>query len=312
MKTKLLVGLVCAVATTSSLAVNQSPIKIATNNWTSQIVLSHVLGQILTNSGHKVEYVSSATKSQWFRLGSGGLHVQTEVWQGTMADKFNGMVKEGKIIDAGAHDANTREEWWYPEYVEQLCPGLPDWKALLKCSKVFSSDGTDKGLYVTGPWGKPDQTRIRALGLNFRVKKVKSGDALWEELKKANETKKPILMFNWTPNWVEAIYKGKFVEFPDWTQECVSKPEWGLSKDYLYDCGNPKKGWLKKAVWSGMPEKWPCAFDIVKNMNFDNANIAKLAAWVDVEKMTAEKAASKWIKENKDKWQGWKTANCKS
>jgi hypothetical protein len=30
------------------------------------------------------------------------------------------------VIDAATHDAKTREDWWYPSYVEDVCPGLPD------------------------------------------------------------------------------------------------------------------------------------------------------------------------------------------
>ena len=29
------------------------------------------------------------------------------------------------------------------------------------------------------------------------------------------------------------------------------------NKTALYDCGNPATGYLKKAAWDGMKDKWP-------------------------------------------------------
>ncbi len=34
------------------------------------------------------------------------------------------------------------------------------------------------------------------------------------DLAKSFKKKEPIVLFNWTPNWVEAKYEGKFIEFP--------------------------------------------------------------------------------------------------
>ena len=102
------------------------PIRIIVNNWTSQIVLSHIAGTIFTSMGYKVEYIEADTDGQWGALAHGIAHVQVEVWEGTMSKMFNRMVKEGGVVDAGAHKAKTREEWWYPDYAEKACPGLPD------------------------------------------------------------------------------------------------------------------------------------------------------------------------------------------
>ena len=40
-------------------------------------------------------------------------------------------------------------------------------------------------------------------------------------------------------------------------------------------------------------------------MNFTNAQIAVAVAMVDVEDMTAEDAAAKWVKENEATWKTW-------
>ena len=289
----------------------KKPIRIITNNWTSQVVLSNVTGEMFRTMGYPIEYLSVSTAEQWGALAHGVAHVQVEVWEGTMSDMFDRMVQEGGIVDVGTHSATTREEWWYPLYVEKLCPGLPDWQALKSCAQIFSTqESADKGVYYAGPWEKPDEARIRALGLNFEVHVLPKGDDLWVQLEQAYKLKKPIVLFNWTPNWVESRYKGHFVEFPTYSPECETNPSWGVSKSYLHDCGNPKGGWLKKAAWSGLEKTRSCAFQTLQNINFNNQQIASAAALVDVDKLSHKAAAQHWLKQNEALWKSWIPVAC--
>ncbi len=286
------------------------PIRVITNDWSSQIVLAHVAGGVFTHLGYEVEYSSSTSDEQWGAMALGIDHVQVEVWEGTMSDMFTRMVKARRLLDAGTHTATTREDWWYPTYVEDQCPGLPDWRALKACSALFSRDGTDTGYYYAGPWEKPEAARIRALGMNFRAEAVQQADDLWVALKQAVADQHPIVLFNWTPNWVEARYEGKFVEFPSYHPDCESDPSWGVNTEFHYDCGNPSQGWLKKAAWSGMAERWPCAYQTLQKLNFDNHTIAQLAARVDVDGLSHEVVAQEWLSENSSVWLTWLGEAC--
>jgi glycine betaine/proline transport system substrate-binding protein len=292
---------------------SEDPIKVVVNNWTSQIVLANVTGELLKEMGYNVEYIPSDTQLQYTAMGNGDMHVQVEVWEGTMKTPFLREVEAGRMVDAGSHSATTREEWWYPAYVEEICPGLPDWNALNKCAEKLSTPETaPQGRYLAGPvdWEKPDQERVDALGLDFVVVNAGQASTLWAELDAASRRKEPIILFNWTPNWVEARYDGKFVEFPKHAEACETDPSWGMNPDLAYDCGNPKDAWLKKGAWSGMPEQWPCAFQLIKNIDFTNAMIAEAAALVDVEGMKPENAATQWLKDNEETWQAWMPASC--
>lgn len=295
----------------ASKAESQQPINIILNDWTSQIVLSHITADIFQSMGYSTQFTQKTSNAQWGSLQRGLTHVQVEVWQGTMEKMYNRMKDKGGIIDAGTHDALTREDWWYPDYVAELCPGLPDWKALKECSHLFITNKTKpQGRYLGGPWEKPDAARIRALGLNFKVEKAQGSDDLWRALDEANQQKEAIILFNWTPNWIEAKYKGHFIEFPDYHVDCENKAEWGENPKYLHDCGNPKNGWLKKVAWQKMPQTWPCAYDTLSNINFDNNMLANLALDVDGKGLTHQQAAKKWLKENKDLWFSWIPKQC--
>jgi glycine betaine/proline transport system substrate-binding protein len=290
---------------------SRQPINVIVNDWSSQIVLANIFATVLDSMGYQTRLVPSKVNSQWGALSRGVAHVQVEIWEGTMAKELDRLVAQGSIIDAGSYSAKTREEWWYPDYLEKDCPGLPDWQALKECAELFSVAETfPKGRYLAGPWEKPDEARILALGLNFQIVQLDSGDELGLQLKQAAANKQPILLFNWTPNWIDAVYPGKFIEFPNYSPECESDPAWGVNPKRIYDCGNPKNGWLKKAAWQGMKQTWPCAFETLNNMDLDNLAFAEIASLVDVKLMSVEAAATTWIKNNTEIWQDWIPANC--
>lgn len=287
---------------------SDEPIVIATHNWSSQIVMSHIVGGLFEELGYTVDYVPADGQGVFEAIALGDVTVQPEVWEGTHAGPFGRAVEEGGVVDAGTHPATTREEWWYPEYVEEACPGLPDWEALSACAEKFGTPETaPKGRYLAGPvnWVKHDQERIDALGLDFEVVNAGSAAALWAELSAAKDRGEPIVLFNWTPNFIEAIHPGKFVEFPPHVEGCQDDPAAGPNPDATYDCGNPTDGWLKKAAWAGMEDEWPKAFDLLKQIGFTNPQIAEMAKLVDVDELEPEEAAEAWMEENEQVWKPW-------
>ena len=287
---------------------SDDPMVIATHNWSSQIVMSYVVGGIYEQMGYEIEYTPTDSQTVYESIRLGDVTFELEVWEGAFGQSFNAALEKGGIIDAGDHNAVTREEWWYPSYMEEQCPGLPDWEALNACAELFATPETaPKGRYLAGPvdWLKQDQERVDALGMNFTIVNAGSASALWAELKSASERKAPIVLFNWTPNFIEAIYDGKFIEFPEYGKGCKDDPAWGSNPDMTHDCGNPADGYLKKAAWEGMQENWPKAYDVLTKIDFSNAQIAKMAAMVDVEDMEAEDAAVQWLADNEDVWKPW-------
>ena len=286
---------------------SKDPIKIVTNNWTSQLVLSNVVGQLLQSKGLNVEYKPSDTQLQYTAIPAGDMDFQIEVWEGSQAESFNKALAAG-AVDMGSHDAVTREDWWYPSYMNEMCPGLPDWKALDACAaKLATAETGGKGRFVGPPadWGKHYSERIQALKMNYQEVPVGQAATLWAELQAAYDRKEPIVLFNWTPNFIEAKFEGQFVEFPTFAPECWSDPKWGSNPDLIYDCGAPAKGYLKKVGSPQLAQNWPTADKILRKVNFTNPQIAAAAAMVDVEGMTPEDAAKKWIADNETIWKTW-------
>lgn len=286
---------------------SDEPIIIVQNNWTSQLVLSHVVGNTLEELGYEIEYVPSDSQLQFTAIANGDMHFQVEAWEGSMKDAFEKALEEG-MVDAGSHDALTREEWWVPGYVLEACPEANTWDGLDKCADLFATAETKpKGRFVGPPadWGKHYAERIDALQMNFEAINVGQAATLWAELQAAYDRKEPIVLFNWTPNFIESKFEGAFVDFPEPEPACFEDASWGPNPDATGDCGAPRGGWLKKAAWSGIAETWPRAWEILQKVNFSNAQIAAAALLVDVDGMSPEEAAEDWAVSNKDVIDSW-------
>ncbi len=287
---------------------SSDPIVIATHNWSSQIVMTHVVAQMYESLGLNVELVSTDSQAVYESIRLGDVALELEVWEGAFGPAFNTALEKGGIHDAGDHNAVTREEWWYPLWTKDQCPGLPDWEALNACASLFATPETgDKGRFLGGPvdWLKHDAERVEALDMNFVVVNAGSASSLWAEVERAEANRDPVVIFNWTPNFVEAVWPGEFVEFPPYMDGCKDDPAVGPNPDMTYDCGNPADGYLKKAAWDGMQEKWPSAYEVLTKISFTNPQIAEMAKLVDVDGMEYEDAAALWLSENEDVWKSW-------
>ena len=277
------------------------PIVIPIHNWSSQVVMAYVIGGIFESMGNNVEYVPADTQAVYESIRNGDVTISHEVWQSTFGKSFYNAMAKGGVIDAGTHTALTLEEVGVPQWVidKNLCPGLPDYKALLNCADVFSTtDSGGKGRILEGPqsWhGQEYPDRVEALlGDNWVVKFAGGADALWAELAAAKKEGRGTIIFNWTPNFTDAD-GFVFIEWPPYYPGC-RKQDGGDSK-----CGSPK-GWLKKAAYYKFPKTHPAAYMAFSQMSFNAGQIGSMAALVDIDGMDHKDAAKKWLADNEDVW----------
>ena len=313
MTRKFILGAAAAVmaAGTAFAEDSSDPIVIPIHNWSSQIVMSNVVGQMYEEMGLNVEYVTTDSQAVYESVRLGDVALELEVWEGAFGASFREALSKGGLHDAGDHDAVTREDWWYPMWTKAACPGLPSWEALNDCASLFATAETgEMGRYLDGPvdWLKHGQERVEALGMNFVVVNAGSAAALWAEIGAAEADRTPVVVFNWTPNFAEAVWPGEFVEFPVWEDGCDTDPAVGPNPDALYDCGNPATGYLKKAAWDGMPEMWPSAYCVLQNISFTNPQIAEMAKLVDTDELEPEEAAEEWLAANRAVVDPWMSA----
>ena len=193
-----------ALATTAMMAMpfasiaedSSDPIVIPVHNWSSQIVMSHVVGQIFESMGNAVEFVTTDSQAVYESVRLGDVTLELEVWEGAFGASFRAALEKGGLHDAGDHNAVTREDWWYPMWTKDACPGLPSWEALNECAALFATAETgSKGRYLDGPvdWLKHGAERVAALDMNFQVINAGSAAALWAESVLRKKTKNLLL-----------------------------------------------------------------------------------------------------------------------
>jgi len=286
----------------SNAADSKKPTRIPVHNWSSQIVMAHVIGGIMESMGGNVEYVSADSNAVYESIRIGDVDISHEVWQSAFGKSFDTARDKGGLLDWGDHEARTLEDMGYPNWVAEKCPGLPDWTALKNpdCAKNFvTPDSGGKGRMLEGPqsWHQDlIPQRIEALGLAdlWWVKFAGSADALWAELAAAKKEGRGTIIFNWTPNFTDGA-GFTFIKFPPFYDGC--RPvDGGDGK-----CGSPD-GYLKKAVNENWTKSHPAAAAMFKKLSFNTAQIGAMAAYVDVDKMSHEDAAKTWLKKNKKVW----------
>lgn len=285
-------------------------IKIMTGDWTSIGLQGEIMSLILQTVGYNTELVVADDSGRYPGFENGDLHVAMETWQTTQLQNLEKSVATGKVLDMGETGLQGVEDWWYPSYMKERCPGLPNWEALKDCAEVFSTaDTAPKGRYVGGPvsWGDHDERMVAALDLPFDIVHPGTDAAMFAELKSAYDREAPIVLWVWQPHWVTSVYDGEYVQFPKFEAGCFDDPAWGPNAEATYDCGKPY-GWIKKMAWAGGEDVWPCAYEIVRNYQMDNATIAALLVEVDLNGRSATEVATEWLLANDGTWKEW--ASC--
>ena len=286
---------------------SDEPIILTLHDWSGQYITTTIMGNVLKSMGYNVEYVQADYLAQFAGIETGDLTVAMELWDTTAAEALAASIATGNTIDLGETGMEAKEEWWYPIYMKELCPGLPDWQALNACAELFATPETgSKGRYLGGPvtWGGWDDERVEALNMDFEVIHAGTDAALFAELESAYQRKAPFLGWVYAPHWAPAKYEGEWVEFPPYSAECYNDPSVGLNPDMAYDCGKPS-GLVRKAGWAGGEAVWPCAYQAIRAFRMDNATMGELVAEVDLEGVSVDDAVNAWMDANEATWQSW-------
>ena len=298
-----------AVLSTAAMADVESadPIKLTLHDWSGQLINTQIMGAILEEAGYNIEYVQADYIAQFAGLKTGDLSLAMEIWATTGQEALDEAVASGNVVNAGETGLQAIEEWWYPLYMKERCPGLPDWTALLNCAEAFATAETaPKGRYVGGPvtWGGFDDERVEALGLDFEVVHAGTDAALFAELESAYQREAPVILWVYVPHWAPAKYEGEFVEFPAYTKECYNDAGWGSNTSAKYDCGKPR-GPIWKAAWAGFADKWPGAYAAVQAYTLTNDEMSAMVAAVDLEGQSIDDVVDAWMDDNEARWMGW-------
>ncbi len=294
-------------ADAAEMGATDEPIKLALNEWTGQHISTTVAGELLKRMGYNVEYVTAGYYPQMIALTTGELSATLEIWSSNIGESYDEALATGNIEDIGDLGLVPVETWYYPDYVGELCPGLPSYTALNDCAEMFATPDTmPKGRFVDYPldWGTSNVDRIKALGLNFASQPAGSEGAAIAEIQSAFERKAPLVLMFWEPHWLHSVYKLNKVELPPYEEGCYDDPAVGINPDATYDC-DWLRGHIMKTAWKGMAEKWPAAYELLKNYTLTNDDQNPMMKAIDQDGRDMIEVVNEWIDANQSRWQPW-------
>lgn len=280
----------------AELGAKDDPIKLAMLEWTGAHVSTHVAGQLLEKLGYKVEYVTAGNFPQFSGLADGTLSASVEVWMNNVGDIYPKVLEEKKIENLGPLELETREGWIYPKFMEQVCPGLPDWTALEKpeCVQALSTPETaPKGRFLDYPadWGSRAATILADNAMTYTAVPSGSEGALVAELESAAAAKSPLIMMFWGPHYALAQTEVGWVSMPPCKEQtnehCITPPN------------------VDKIVWSGFGDKWPAALALLKQLKMNATDQQEMMLRVDKKGEKLDDVVKEWVDKNEATWKPW-------
>ncbi len=271
---------------------NDDPVVLALLEWTGQHISAKVAGYILEDMGYSVEYVTAGSYPSAIPLSEGEISAVLEFWSNNQGEYYPSLVEEGVIENGGDIGLNAYEGWLYPKYMEEQCPGLPDWDAFVGCSELFSTVETfPNGRFLAYPadWGHRSADIIEFTGIPYEAVPAGSEGALVAELNSAVERQAPLVMMFWSPHWVLSTVDYGWFEFPDEVREkflIVNVPVW-------------------KMLWPGLKDKWPAAYSVLKAYQLDNRSQEVMMDLIDNEGQDLDAVTRAWVEDNRAVWQPW-------
>lgn len=290
-------------------AVNE-PIRLAMLEWTGAHVSTRIAGHILEEMGYTVEYVTAGNFPHHAALADGTIHASLEVWLNNVGDIYPQMKEAGRIVDLGLLGLETREGWMYPVHVREICPGLPDWRALADCAQDMATAETfPKGRILSYPadWGTRSADMIKGFDLPYEAVPAGSEGALVAELRAAVTAKRPLVMMFWGPHWALAEFDVEWVEKPAYEPACETDPSWGPNPNEVNDCGVPVPD-VMKVAWSGFDAKWPAAHAFLQNFQVTADEQAAMMLRIDRGGEDLDAVTREWVENNRDVWEPWVAA----
>ena len=278
------------------------PIQMAMLEWTGNNISSQIAGRILQKAGYKVEYVTAGNFPQFTGLSDGTLDASVEIWMMNVGDVYPVALASGKIENLGALGLRSREGWVYTQAAADACPGLPDWHALMQpdcVAALATPDTLPNGRFLDYPadWGARSANMLADNAMPYTALPAGSEGAMVAELRAAAASNKPLVMTFWEPHFVLAEVKVGWVDMPP------------CDKTNLERCIVPPP--VEKVVWSGMKDKWPAAYEILKAFQMNTEEQQAMMLRVSDKGEAMDVVSDEWVANNEAVWKPWVDAALK-
>ena len=273
---------------------------LAVNAWVGYEANAAVIAYVAQNKlGCTVVKKNLDEQVSWQGFGTGEVDAIVENWgHEDLAKKY---ITEQKVAQDAGPSGNIGAIGWYvtPSLVAQY-PDITDYKNLNKYASLFkTSESGNQGQLLDGDPGfvTNDAALVKNLNLNYKVVYSGSEAALITSFRQAEQTKKPMIGYFYSPQWFLSEVPLVKVKLPAYTAGCDTDAA-KVACDYPDYTLN--KVVSTKFATSGSP-----AYTLVKKFTWTNEDQNLVAKYIAQDKMSDQDAAKKWVEANPAKVAAW-------
>jgi glycine betaine/proline transport system substrate-binding protein len=296
------IGLTLAgFAATSATASAKPIITLATNSWqgsaSNNVVAQYVIEHDL---GYTVNLLTIDEIPTWPAMAKDSVSAVLEVWG--HSNLYTQYVKGNrKVIDAGLEGPDGNIGWYIPTYLMKAHPELATWKGLQKDWKLFvTPQSTPKGEFLEGSpsYVTYDSQIITALGLKLKTIYAGTEAAQLAQVERIYRQHGAVLIYWYTPQYINALYKFSEIGFPNVTKACSKVT--GVEAD----CAYPPY-YLYKAMSAQLPTQAPKVAAFIRRFHWTDADQNQVGYDIAVKGMSPTAAAAAFVKANPTLVKSW-------
>ena len=258
--------------------------------------------------GYDVERVVLTGLTYWTALCTGSADVSVEMYTANRPAHVLEFITEKQCVEATTPMGQVISQGWYvPNYViegdaargiEAAAPDLVDWEQMEQYKDVFATVETaPKGqiLAMDIGWGQQPE-RLVGTGLDDDYVVIHGGGevAMLAELNAAVTRGDPIMVYGYTPHYMQRKFDLTPINLPTWFTDCEST---------TFACQAPDDP-LVTGLSASLKDRLPEVHQFFNNWNISNGDMSQMLTDYDSGASYAE-SAQRWMDRNRAKWQAW-------
>jgi glycine betaine/proline transport system substrate-binding protein len=275
-------------------------VNLAMNAWVGYTASASVVSYVAkTRLGCTVNQKDLDEQVAWQGFDSGEIDVVIENWG--HADLKKKYIEQGKVAEVAGPNGNIGQIGWFvPPWMVQKYPDILDWNNLNRYADLFKTgESGDQGQLLDGGAGfvSTDPALVKNLKLNFKVVNAGSEAALITGFRAAQQNKKPMLGYFYSPQWFLAEVPLKMVKLPTYTPGC--------DKDLQKVACGYEELKLDKIISAKFASSGSPAVKLIRGFRWTNDDQNSVALSITKDKLSPEAAAKKWVDANPAKVNAW-------
>jgi glycine betaine/proline transport system substrate-binding protein len=303
-------------------------IKLADVQWQSLWINNAIAAFIINKGyGYPTEAVQMTTPISQQALVKGDADLLMEMWTGNVSDWYKEVTADKKVLDLGVVMDRASQGWYVPAYVvkgdpakgtQPVAPDLKSVTDLKKYKSIFADpENPNKGLLINCITGwecaKVNRIKLQAYGLAdlYNVQEPGASAALDSAIVGAYKKGKPFLTYYWEPTWLIGALDMVQLEEPAFSKECNDEIQQALHDKIAIKDVTAKAGCayesakVVKMVTPKLKDRAPEVVAFLEKYSLKTDDLNKISAYMEQEKIQADKAALWFFEQYPDVWRGW-------